>query len=65
MSPSVYQYPRYYSIGYRWNTKSECDFLQESVAASSKSGGKTVLDIGCGAGRHLMELARRLHRHRL
>ncbi len=56
---SVYQYPRYYAIGYRWNTKGECDFLQECVAASATGSAKTVLDIGCGTGRHLMELARR------
>lgn len=56
---SVYQHPRYYAIGYQWNTKAECDFLQACVTAHATSSAKTVLDIGCGAGRHLMELARR------
>ncbi len=58
-APSVYQFPRYYAIGYRWNTKAECDFLQECVATYATTAAKTVLDIGCGAGRHLLELARR------
>lgn len=59
VAPSVYQFPRYYAIGYRWNTTGECDFLQDCVAAYAGTAAKTVLDIGCGAGRHLLELARR------
>ena len=55
----VYAYPRYYAIGYQWNTKAECDFLEACMKqfAGRKAGG--VLDIGCGAGRHLLELAGR------
>jgi len=67
---SVYQYPRYYAIGYQWNTEAECDFLEACVsnftrlklpAVRSQSGGSNpaFLDIGCGAGRHLLEMARR------
>ena len=69
---SVYQYPRYYAIGYQWNTRAECDFLETCAAkhgpASKKPLGKgpriphlRMLDIGCGAGRHLLEMARRGH----
>lgn len=78
----VYRYPRYYAIGYQWNTEAECDFLEACLAkrfgrepASDRAGtipagegvptagGPTaVLDIGCGAGRHLLELAKRGHR---
>ncbi len=59
---SVYQYPRYYAIGYQWNTEAECNFLEACLA---KHGGReptAVLDIGCGAGRHLLELAKRGHK---
>ena len=79
---SVYQYPRYYAIGYQWNTKTECDFLEAcvrkfrtspatepvdplrrgSAAGRGSCGPRSVLDIGCGAGRHLFEMARRGYR---
>lgn len=63
--PGVYQYPRYYAIGYQWNTKAECDFVEACVRKfrpSLRSPASTMLDIGCGAGRHLLELARRGYR---
>ena len=56
---SVYSYPRYYAIGYQWNTKAECDFLEACLATFLAHKATRVLDIGCGAGRHLLELARR------
>ena len=56
---SVYRYPRYYAIGYRWNTKAECDFLEACLSRYRGEKTSTVLDLGCGAGRHLLELARR------
>ena len=74
---TVYSYPHYYAIGYQWNTTGECDFLEACLAtyrlgssprAAEKSKPKTpassatVFDIGCGAGRHLLELAKRGYR---
>lgn len=54
----VYRHPRYYAIGYQWNTEAECDFI-EACLKTYAPAGKRLLDIGCGAGRHLLELAKR------
>ena len=55
----VYRYPQYYAIGYRWNTDAECAFIEACLRAHGPSNAKRLLDIGCGAGRHLLQLARR------
>lgn len=55
----VYRHPKYYAIGYRWNTEAECEFIQACVKTHGPSGAKRLLDIGCGAGRHLLEMAKR------
>lgn len=59
---SVYSYPRYYAIGYQWNTKAECDFLDTCLSKRQGRKAGAILDIGCGAGRHLLEMARRGYR---
>ena len=58
---SVYRCPRYYAIGYRWNTEGECEFLEACLATYRNQRVAKILDMGCGAGRHLFELARRGH----
>jgi SAM-dependent methyltransferase len=58
----VYRHPRYYAIGYRWNTGAECDFIEACLKAHGPPQAARLLDIGCGAGRHLLELAKRGHR---
>lgn len=55
----VYRHPSYYAIGYRWNTGAECDFIEACLKAYGPAKASRLLDIGCGAGRHAMELARR------
>ena len=55
----VYQYPELYALGYRWNTEAECDFIQACLKAHGPQEASRLLDIGCGAGRHMIELAKR------
>ena len=56
---AVYKYPHYYAIGYRWNTETECDFIQACLKAAGPAKATRLLDIGCGSGRHVIDLARR------
>lgn len=58
----VYRHPRYYAIGYQWNTDVECGFLEACLTAHGPADAKGLLDIGCGAGRHALELAQRGYR---
>jgi SAM-dependent methyltransferase len=77
----VYRHPRYYAIGYQWNTEAECDFIEACLRAygpvpplprRQTDHGETpphgpreparLLDIGCGAGRHLTLMAQRGYR---
>ena len=55
----VYKFPRYYAIGYKWNTEAECDFIESCVKAHGLAQAKRILDIGCGSGRHAISLAKR------
>lgn len=59
---SIYAYPHYYDIGYRWHTVEECDFLEACFDRYATTPIGSVLDVGCGSGRHLRELARRGYR---
>ena len=55
----VYRYPQYYAIGYRWNTEAECRFIEACLKAHGPAQAARLLDIGCGSGRHMLELAKR------
>lgn len=48
--------PEYMDNIFTNNTESEVDFLEEELDLSK---GDSVLDVGCGTGRHSLELARR------
>ncbi len=47
---------RYEGECYVHGTVGECDFIERELGAGTS---KTILDIGCGTGRHAVELARR------
>ncbi|HOW43728.1 MAG TPA: class I SAM-dependent methyltransferase [Candidatus Aminicenantes bacterium] len=44
---------------YTQGTAGECDFIEKEIGGDKK---KRILDIGCGTGRHAIELARRGYR---
>jgi len=48
--------PKYLQNGFTKNTFQEVDFL---ISEMNIERGQSVLDIGCGTGRHCLELARR------
>lgn len=51
--------PVYLQEGFTQNTPAEVDFLIEELALAP---GSTILDIGCGVGRHAIELSKRGYR---
>ena len=48
--------PIYMNNGFTKNTLAEVDFLIEELKLPS---GSSILDMGCGTGRHSVELAKR------
>ncbi len=47
---------KYDSEPYTEGTSGECDFIEEEVSGDKS---KRILDVGCGTGRHAIELAKR------
>jgi SAM-dependent methyltransferase len=61
-SGAQYSAPRYYEIAFDMNRKQEVDFLDHCFRTYSKRPVRSVLDIACGTGPHLIRLARRGYR---
>lgn len=57
-----YSAPRYYEIAFDMNRKQEVDFLAHCFKKYARGAVKTVLDIACGTGPHLIRLAERGYR---
>jgi len=53
-------YSKYYDLFYRDKPyKQECDFLEDIFKEYGKKEVKTLLDMGCGTGGHIMTMAQR------
>ena len=57
-----YSAPRYYEIAFDMNRKQEVDFLVHAFRTYARRPIRTVLDIACGTGPHLIRLAERGYR---
>ena len=57
-----YSAPRYYEIAFDMNRKQEVDFIVHCFRRYARRPVRTVLDIACGTGPHLMRLAARGYR---
>ncbi|HVQ74878.1 MAG TPA: class I SAM-dependent methyltransferase [Candidatus Binatia bacterium] len=57
-SAAQYSAPRYYEIAFDMNRKQEVDFLAHCFRTYARKPVRTVLDIACGTGPHLIRLAR-------
>ena len=57
-----YSAPRYYEIAFDMNRKQEVDFLVHCFRTYARRPVKTVLDIACGTGPHLIRLGERGYR---
>jgi SAM-dependent methyltransferase len=52
-------YSKYYNLLYKEKDyQSECDYIDQLIRKNSKNG-RTLLDIGCGTGRHANELLKK------
>jgi SAM-dependent methyltransferase len=61
-SAGQYSAPRYYEIAFDMNRKQEVDFLVHCFHRYARRPVKTVLDIACGTGPHLVRLGERGYR---
>ena len=58
-SEQQYSAPRYYEIAFDMNRRQEVNFLVHCFRRYARRKVRTVLDIACGTGPHLIRLAER------
>ena len=56
---SCYDAPRYWDLAFSDETDFEADFIQSAALKYLGTDSPTILEIGCGGGRQVVELARR------
>jgi len=54
-----YNYPKYWDLSFQDETELECDFFEDAFARFGQGETRRVLDIGCGGGRNVLEMASR------
>jgi len=53
---SIYSYPHYYEIAFSYrDIPGEVDVMEQAMAKYSKIPVKTVLELACGNGPHMLE----------
>ncbi|MBA2113337.1 hypothetical protein HOV93_04860 [Planctomycetes bacterium FF15] len=54
-----YDYPKYWDLSFQDETELECDFFEDAFKRFGLEETQRVLDIGCGGGRNVVEMATR------
>lgn len=54
-----YDYPQYWDLSFRDETPMECDFFEAAFKQFGEGTFRRVLDLGCGGGRNVVEMAAR------
>ncbi|MFO1002017.1 MAG: class I SAM-dependent methyltransferase [Planctomycetaceae bacterium] len=60
-SPDCYDAPGYWDLAFSDETLYEADFIEAAAAHYLKTSQPRILEIGCGGGRQVVELAKRGH----
>ncbi|HHM12008.1 MAG TPA: class I SAM-dependent methyltransferase, partial [Planctomycetaceae bacterium] len=56
---SWYDFPQYYDLAFRDETKREADFFEAAFSKYARRPVRRVLEPACGSGRLVAEMARR------
>lgn len=54
-----YDYPQYWDLSFRDETPMECDFFEAAFHRFAQGPVRRVVDLGCGGGRNVVEMAAR------
>ncbi len=58
-SMDCYDYPQYWDLAFRSETKLEADFIEDACEKYCNFPAKRLLEPGCGGGRLVVEMASR------
>jgi SAM-dependent methyltransferase len=59
LTASIYDYPQYFEATFREETRPEADFIEAACRTYGLRCSRRMLELGCGGGRLVVELARR------